>query len=390
MTEARKIKIGYGRADITPTDQNGMLPIEMNSKRTATHVTNHIFVSTVALSDGESTNLLISVELRSASGEFYENSVTAITKATGIKKENILFSVVHNHSCPDVKFFDNDNMRAYKDLCYKQFAASAVEALEDMSEFSLSIARGQTPSINFVRRYLMSDGSWGSIAGKNPGTTHVRHESDADPEVQIIRFERDGKKDIILVNWQCHPARMYPPDAINGDYIYHLREKVESDGSSLLIFFQGAAGNCTFASEVDSEMVCATSLRDPALSKNMGEFVAKVVCQALENAQSVCKGIIKQKFDLPKFRNNRTGEDDELPNFYLTLGDIAFVSTSMEMFHQHGEYVKKNSPFKMTVFVGYANGYGGYMPTEETYAHGGYEVNCCRYVPNTGDRKSVV
>ena len=40
---------------------------------------------------------------------------------------------------------------------------------------------------------------------------------------------------------------------------------------------------------------------------------------------------------------------------------------------QHGEYVKDNSPYQVTFFVGIANGIQGYMPTAEAYERGGYE-----------------
>jgi hypothetical protein len=53
---------------------------------------------------------------------------------------------------------------------------------------------------------------------------------------------------------------------------------------------------------------------------------------------------------------------------------VALVAMPGEPFAQIGMAVKQNSPFAYTLFSGYSNISGGYVPTSEAYELGGYEV----------------
>ena len=91
---------------------------------------------------------------------------------------------------------------------------------------------------------------------------------------------------------------------------------------------------------------------------------------------------------MPFFANiikKRKQAYEDAPLFVATIGDFALAGNPFEMFHQHGEYVKENSPYEMTFFVSLVNGAEGYMPTADAYARGGYEVEVCRYKPAIGD-----
>ena len=66
----------------------------------------------------------------------------------------------------------------------------------------------------------------------------------------------------------------------------------------------------------------------------------------------------------------------------LRVGDIAIVAMPGEPFAEIGAAVKKNSPFPVTMFCGYSTGKGGgYMPIDNEYEHGGYEVERTPYDP---------
>jgi hypothetical protein len=58
----------------------------------------------------------------------------------------------------------------------------------------------------------------------------------------------------------------------------------------------------------------------------------------------------------------------------LRIGDVAFVGFPGEPFAEIGAAVKSSSPFAHTIFGGYTNGYFGYVPTDEAFPLGGYEV----------------
>lgn len=59
----------------------------------------------------------------------------------------------------------------------------------------------------------------------------------------------------------------------------------------------------------------------------------------------------------------------------ITLGELALVGISGELFVSPALNLKSRSPFPFTFVVGYANGYNGYLTTRGSWAEGGYEVS---------------
>ena len=72
----------------------------------------------------------------------------------------------------------------------------------------------------------------------------------------------------------------------------------------------------------------------------------------------------------------------------IAIGDVAFVGYPAEYFTEFGLRTKAESPFPTTVVAELANGWHGYVPTVEAFAHGGYEPRLgyqSRLVPEAGD-----
>lgn len=73
----------------------------------------------------------------------------------------------------------------------------------------------------------------------------------------------------------------------------------------------------------------------------------------------------------------------------IAVGDAAIVGFPAEYFTEFGLRTKANSPFRETFIAQLANGWHGYVPTVEAFAHGGYEPRLgysSRLVPEAGDR----
>lgn len=84
---------------------------------------------------------------------------------------------------------------------------------------------------------------------------------------------------------------------------------------------------------------------------------------------------------------------DQLEIQVIALGDFAFVGYPVELFTEFGLRVKQESPFGTTFVCELANGWFGYVPTQEAFAHGGYEPRLAfqsRLVPEAGDRLTDV
>lgn len=59
----------------------------------------------------------------------------------------------------------------------------------------------------------------------------------------------------------------------------------------------------------------------------------------------------------------------------LSFGGVAISSNPAELFVEFGLEIKRRSPFEVTLISELTNGYCGYVPTEESFAQGGYETH---------------
>lgn len=71
----------------------------------------------------------------------------------------------------------------------------------------------------------------------------------------------------------------------------------------------------------------------------------------------------------------------------FVLGDeIALIAMPGEPFAEIGMGVKRDSPFKYTLFSGYSNVGWAYIPTADAYPLGGYEVEITPFLPSAADQ----
>jgi hypothetical protein len=73
----------------------------------------------------------------------------------------------------------------------------------------------------------------------------------------------------------------------------------------------------------------------------------------------------------------------KLPVRFLKINnDIGIWAAPLELFCEISNEVRDRSPFPYTFYYGYTNGWLGYLPSEDQWKHGGYEVDMvCPYTP---------
>ena len=91
------LQAGFGRVEITPPHNESTklltTPVEVADGQFAYSVVNDIYASAIAVSDGTKTILLMTSDLRDMYEPYYNRVIATITAATGIPKEQILFSL---------------------------------------------------------------------------------------------------------------------------------------------------------------------------------------------------------------------------------------------------------------------------------------------------------
>lgn len=378
---------GYSRVSITPPNKDGILikPIEIAQGQFVHSVANDICATTIAVSDATTTILLITLDLRDMRIELYLRVAEAISKATGLPIEQMSISTTHNHSAPELSINwqtleDRETMDEYEELLIEKVTQSAVEAMDELFPTTMHIAKGKTDKLSFVRRYLLKDGTYTSNVrregedywGKDPlnwATDPVAYETEIDEELQTLKFDRDGAKDIVMVNWQCHPAAKQPRDTINSDWVHYMRKGVEEDNDVLFAFFQGGMGNVN-----NNSFLGDAKYSGDTLTLRVGNELAQVIAGTLENMEEIPSAPIR--FDYNLLRHPIEAYSKKIRIFTTVIGDFALTTSPFEMFCQIGKYVKDNAPTKMTFFLSVTNGYLSYLPPEDIYSHGGYEVRC--------------
>jgi hypothetical protein len=97
--------------------------------------------------------------------------------------------------------------------------------------------------MNFIRHHRMADGTY---AGSNFGSWDsgiVDHATDTDPRMVLVKFAREGKQDIVLMNWQAHNdnVRGVGYYFLSSSYTGRVRAKFEAETGMHFAFFMGAS-----------------------------------------------------------------------------------------------------------------------------------------------------
>lgn len=423
-----QFQVGYGRKDITPIDPVPLAGYGNSFNRISKGALDYLYVTCVAIADAEgNTILLISEDLLLP--VFCGEARNQISTATGLPLENIIQAATHTHSAPDQASTD-PAIAAWKVRYLSQCVKAAEEALADLSPAEISIGSTNVEGLNFVRHYLLNDGSY---AGDNFGdwTSGIKDYADTkDPQMQLIRFARaaEDKKDILMANWQAHACVTGGNEKydISADFIGSTREYVEQQADVNFIYFSGAGGNLNSFSRIAAD----TPTKD---NKEYGKQLGDFALEAMKNLTPVQPGAVKVKH-IPYVGDVDKAMQDKLPqaqevvelmeaagqlaanakaveygfsscfhaqaiirrstmsntqtinSYAVSVGDISFVAVPYEMFAIHGMNIKENSPFQSTFILTLANSYVGYITTDMAYDYGCYESHSGRFVKGTGDK----
>lgn len=427
----KSICAGFGRADITPEQYGPMSGFGTDERRICNQVMDRIQGTCIAISDaGDNTFLLCTADLLNAKAETVVAAAReAITAATGIPDGRIMVAVTHTHSGPatysrEVAFTD-----AYLDYFGKQLAKAAQDALADRREAEIFIGQRTVRNMTFVRHYLMNDGTYGGSCFGSFKSGAKAHLADADEQLQLIRFQRVGAADIVLLNWQSHSTFIGHPEGtvMSADYAGPLRNHVEGMTGCHFAFFQGACGNLVPHSRIEEENIVEND------HIAYGRHLAEEVLEGLKELRPVSGGSVrtvkhmyraevdhsddskvpdaqyvqahfyqlqdpKERLALRKkygfnsiYHANQVINRSRLPASIemeldaLCAGDISFVTLPFEPFCSNGVFIKENSPFEMTFILGYCNGSNSYIADEAAFGYDCYEVNSRRFYQGTAE-----
>ena len=418
--------IGFGREDYTPDRQ-----VKLNSVKLSAEIESPVKVTCTALSDGEKTVLIFSNDLRGSTTWFVGQVKERVGKATGIPADRIFVCATHNHSAPDINFYREEVMADWLErIAFPAILTAAKNAVEDLSPCTLKTGKTDVPGVAYTRRYFRADGAFHGIhVIKTSDAPIARHETEADPELRLVRFVREGKKDVVIVNFQVHAATgLTASNNLCADFITALRDEVEEKEDVLVMYLQGGCGNSNTFSKIDpnapnKDYLLAGHRLAEGVLRILGELepaesgeirLGKGVCTGVINhartdmaplakqiyEQIEQKGITSEQEKRELFqangfhsryeasailRRSKMDKTVDVSLFTVAFGDVGFTFTGGEFFDALFRMIRSASPYKMTVTVGYANGGLSYMPDAFGFANGGYEPLQCNFIPGTSE-----
>jgi len=396
--EPAAFQVGFGRVNI---NGSGALPLagygDAND-RMSQGMLDYISTTCIAITDekGE-TVLLYTSDHIGTNTAWIEDLRVAITEITGVPAERIMLSATHSHSAPDVREVITFNHPYYQ--VFKNCLVQAGKlAMEDRSKATVSSGSTTVEGLNFDRHLIMSDGG---VAGDNFGNKStakpVSNHHESDKEVQMIRFARGDKKDILMMNFQVVPklastgTTQYGLDnrpMMSADVVGATRDYVEKNGDVLCAYYQGAGANLN---PLDSYIKEQNTSAQDTLS-NYGAALGGAVVKALPNLKEMAvTPLITTKQTALQCEKAEGGTVAAEINA-ICLGDIGFATAPFELFDTTGMQIKKDSPFETTFIIGYANGGFSYVPPAEVWDYNttdgsiAFELTKCIFKQGTAEQ----
>ncbi len=427
------LRAGFARVNVTPMRQ---IPLSgYFHERLTEGVLDELEINALALECKGKRAVLLVMDTESITTPVEKEIRENINKVTGLDLDAIYVSTTHTHTGPfvDPDLVENKKelVAEYKSFVIKRMVDATLTALEDLSDAEMGYAVGHSPRVAFVRRYKMKDGS----IKTNPGVHNpdiVEPVGEVDERVNVLRFKREGKDDIALINVGNHPD-VVGGNKVSADWPGFTRRIFEKavDGTKA-IFFNGAQGDINHVNVfptkgdfndmfVDFDDVA----RGYGHARHIGRVVAAAAMQVWDKVNytevdeiKYMKRTVNVPSNMPtpeelplahKYNDlHLAGRDDEIPfkammlttvvaeagrmvklehgpEFFpmtfsaVKIGNVAFFGIPGEPFNEVGRALKEAEGWDMVLPTCLTGGSEGYFPVKNAYDEGGYEARSSRF-----------
>jgi len=261
------LSAGFARRDITPKEPCFLVGYPHVS-RTSTGVHDPLFASVLCLKKGETTLVMVSLDLLFVSAEWTKECRGKITRETGIPSENILLGATHTHSGPhttEILAWKDDPVvppvdSAYLDFLCIETTAAVVEAW---------------------RKREPAEAAWTStdVSGL-AGGNRIASDGPEDPEAGLLVIRRlaDQSPLAVISVYGMHPTVLHEDSTlISGDFIAFTRQEIEEAFPSAgMVYLNGLCGNQSPRRAVNAQTFTEAERLGRRLGKRMLEALRAV------------------------------------------------------------------------------------------------------------------
>ena len=424
------LQAGFARVDVTPMLGIGLAGYYV--PRQADGVLDPLQINALALSCGEKKAVIMSIDHCGIVKEVLNPMRQHVCDMTGLPWEAVYIHSTHTHTGPFLNYNPTEPLEIeYAQTVKRKFADAACLALADLKPAKMGYGIGDAPNIAFVRRFRMKDGS----VRTNPGVDNpdiVAPIGDVDERVNVLRFDQENGKSLVLVNFGNHPD-VVGGCKISADWPGFLRNTVEQVlDNTQCIFFNGAQGDVNHVNVHprggylnDMFMDFDDVARGYKHARYLGRVVAGGVLQAYDKVKYVdvysircAQKLIKVPANLPdpaelpeakrinelhlagrdaelpysgmmlttvvadaarKVRLENSPEAFEMALSAIAIGPVVMLGIPGEPFTGVGRALKKAVGWEMVLPTCNTNAKEGYFPMLECYEEGGYEAGSSNF-----------
>lgn len=417
------LQAGFARLDVTPPLGS---PVDGHWKdRVADGILDPIQLNAIALSDGDHRAVLIAGDFLGIEIFHVNRMKEEISARTGLKNEEIFLCGTHTHTSVFLRENHAANLPVeYVRMLYRKFADAAQMALCDLAEAALYTAEKQNATpIGFVRRYRLSDGSVATNPSSAQQAMIEGRCNESDETVRVLRFKREGVKDITVVSFSTHPD-VVGGERYSADWPGFVRRFVEAEHPDTyclqLTGTEGDSNHVDFCKPKEARFPFGSGY---AHSRYMGRVIADTVNALWEDMEAHAADALFTRQQSIFVRANTVGEEKydeckkmytdfyagkldykpsgtelafarrvvniregmsiyrELPIGLIGIGDVRILTFAGEPFTAYGESVRALTEGKFTLTLALTNGYQGYLPHARAFAEGGYEAANSHFTP---------
>jgi neutral ceramidase len=394
--DAAAFRAGEGVTDITPplgTELAGFhKPPDKERRSTAVRQPASARALVLGnLSDPAYEFAIVSLDVCAVSQEFCSDVKKTISRRIGIPAENIRIGATHTHSMPTLRYFMQWG-RLPED--YRQMVATQIVQAVSLAKKDLRPAKlflGKEPVERASHNRTSQSFKTEDLFTKDS----TDEERWLDRTLHALYFVREGAPNLLWYQFSAHPV-CYADQSAGPDFPGLVASKMKAAAGISPSFLQGHCG------DVNS----GTSDRGDA--EKVSDAIVKSLQQAIKNTRPVDVTRVRQvtgTFQAPldtEFHKRQLEEyhadptncvkgvwvDAEFarewyetaakwnlaqdsyptPISALALGDVALLFHPGELYSVYGLTIRRDSPFRDTLVIGYVDDLIGYVPDPKAYA----------------------
>jgi neutral ceramidase len=392
--------VGISKKNITPQKSMVMAGYIARKYKSSCKI-DDLYVRSLFIEDEDNNKLLVILfDLIHVDNELYKTLINKLSDKVKLRENEIHVVATHTHSGPEVSIKlwntlplteeDKEEIIRYRNFIVEKAIETTMDAINNVEKTKLFIGKSYVENVASNR-----------IDPKGP----------IDPEVTYIFGKNNNKINFLALNYACHPTVLGPENTcISGDLAGYTAKILEEKLNTIVFYFNGAAGNISTrytrkSRNLESLKILAYRIADPiyeSITKGKYEEIkyskiktetydirlrtkkitidivkVKRLLEELEKQVEYMRSQNKPSYEIRNIESRieglkvllyRADEFKELNKVeahigYALIGDYAImIFFPGEAYVELQLMIKGKSKYPYVFFIGYANGYIGYVP----------------------------